>query len=151
MRRLLYLLILSVSGATQAAAQLFDFNRAAATDSTELAKAMPRFAKEVVAAYKDEDRKRYLDNLFRLQMIAGNYGQAIVAIHSLRELLSASNSANASVMYTQYEIFSTARILQAAVKGSFEEAFRQAFRAAYSKLNDKDAYTVCYRLRGTLA
>ena len=142
MRRLLCFLLLCVLGATQAAAQLFEFNKAAVLDSAELAKAMPRFAKEVIAAYKDEDRKKYLDNVFRLQMIAGNYGQAIVAISSLRELLSAGNSANASVMYTQYEIFSTARILQASGNSSFEEAFRQSFRAAYSKLNDKDAYTV---------
>jgi hypothetical protein len=42
----------------------------AITDSIELSKAIPVLAKQVIVNYKDDDYKKYLNNLFRLQMVA---------------------------------------------------------------------------------
>jgi hypothetical protein len=128
--------------ATQASAQQLSFNRAAATDPAELARAMPALAKETIAKYREEDRRKYLDNLFRLQIIAGDYGAANTAIKSLREILKANDPVYANVAYTHYEIFSNAKRIQAARNISFDAAFRESFRAAYGVLSDKEAYRV---------
>jgi putative CocE/NonD family hydrolase len=129
-------------GAIQTVAQQLDFNKAAATDEAELAKTMPILAREIIAVYKDDDRRKYLDYLFRLQMIAGQFTQANATIESLRDILKASDPVYANVTYMQYEIFSNAKLIQAARNISFEDAFKESFRAAYSKLSDKDAYRV---------
>jgi putative CocE/NonD family hydrolase len=123
-------------------AQQFDFNEDAATDPAALAKAMPALAKQVIANYSDDDRQTYLDNLFRLQMIAGDYAGAKATIKSLRDLLQPSDPLYARVAYTQYEIFSNAKLKQAAGNTSFADAFRESFRDAFGRLSDSQAYRV---------
>lgn len=127
--------------AAQASAQQLDFTKLAATDEAELLKAMPALAKQIIANYKEEDRQKYLNNLFRLQMIAGDYAAAKDTIKLLRGVLRASDPVYANVVYTQHEIFSDAKLRQAAGGNtSFEEAFKQSFRDIFGKLSDKDAY-----------
>jgi len=140
MRKLLCLLFLCMIGAIQTVAQQLDFNKAAATDDGELAKTMPILARDIIAVYKDDDRQKYLNNLFRLQMIAGDYGAANDTIKLLRDNLRASDPVNANVIYRQYEIFSAAKLRQAAGNVSFEEAFKQSFRDVFGKLSDTNAY-----------
>jgi hypothetical protein len=142
MRKGIVLMIIGIIGANQAAPQQLEFPKAAATDQIVLAKVMPGLATQVLATYKEEDRGRYLDNLFRLQMIAGRYADALASIGALRGILGAGNSANAQVMYLQYEIFSKAKILQGRRGIPFNEAFKLSFRAAYAGLSDTDAYQV---------
>jgi putative CocE/NonD family hydrolase len=142
MRKLLGLTFLCLIGTAQVAAQQLDFNKVAATDPAELAKTMPGLAKEVMANYKNENREMYLNNLFRLQMIAEQYAEANATIKSLRDILKANDPVYANVTYTQYEIFSNAKLIQAATNISFEDAFRQSFRDTYGKLSDKEAYRV---------
>jgi uncharacterized protein len=134
------LVVLSVVLTTQASAQQLDFDKLAVADEVELSKAMPNLAKQVIASYKDEDRQKYLNNLFRLQMVAGDYTAANDTIKLLRGVLRASDPAYANVAYTQYEIFSDTKLRQAARNTSFEEAFKQSFRDVFGKLSDKDAY-----------
>lgn len=57
MRKSFALVFLCLLGISQASAQQVDFNKAAATDPAELAKAMPALAKEVIAKYKDDNRE----------------------------------------------------------------------------------------------
>ncbi len=87
MRKLLGLVVLSLSAAVCAPAQQLDFTQAATADPAELAKAMPLLAKAVIAAYHDEDRGKYLDNLFRLQIVAGRYADALRTLATLHELI----------------------------------------------------------------
>ena len=54
--------------------------------------------------------------MFRLQIIAGDYAAANERIKSLRDILRASDPVNATVVYTQYGIFSDAKLRQAAGK-----------------------------------
>ena len=124
------------------ATQQLDFNKVAATDNVELAKTMPGLAKEMMAIYRDEDRERYLNNLFRLQIIAEQYAEANATLRSLRDILKANDPVYANVTYTQYEIFSNAKLIQSAKKISFEEAFKQSFRDTFGKLSDKEAFRV---------
>jgi hypothetical protein len=124
---------------TPLSAQQLDFNKIVVTDEAELSKAMPGLAKQVIANYKDEDREKYLNNLFRLQIIAGDYAAAKDTIKLLRDILRASDPVYANVVYTQHEIFSDAKLRQAARNISFEEAFKQSFRDVFGKLSDKNA------------
>ncbi|MCA1624080.1 MAG: hypothetical protein LC778_09830, partial [Acidobacteria bacterium] len=111
--KLICLVFLCLIAAVSASAQQLDFNKAAAADGAELARAMPVLAKEIIAVYKDEERERYLNNLFRLQMIAGNYAEANAAIKSLREIPKANDPVYRNATNLQYEIFSNAKLRQA--------------------------------------
>lgn len=140
MKSILCVLLLCLIVTAHASAQKLDFNRTASADEVELSKALPVLAKQVIAIYKDEDRKNYLNNLFRLHMIAGNYATAIDTIKSLRDILRAGNPVSANAVYTQYEIFSNAKLRQAAENISFEKAFQRSFRDIFGTLSDKNAY-----------
>jgi len=76
MRKPLCLAVIFLTAASLAAAQPFDFPEAAVGDAAALTKAMPALAEQVIATYKEDDRGKYLDNLFRLQMVAGHYSAA---------------------------------------------------------------------------
>ncbi|MGH9871264.1 MAG: CocE/NonD family hydrolase [Pyrinomonadaceae bacterium] len=140
MRKSLCLLFLCMFGAVQTVAQQLDFNKAAATDEVELAKMMPILARETIAVYEDDDRQKYLNSLFRLQIIAGEYAEAKDTIKLLREIIRVSDPVYANAVYTQFEIFSDAKLRQAAGNTSFEGAFKQSFRDVFGKLSGKDAY-----------
>src|SRR4051812_47852555 len=55
-------------------------------DSAALARALPAFAKEVLAQYREQDRRRALDDRFRLQIVAGLYEEAARTAADLRAL-----------------------------------------------------------------
>src|SRR5688500_14959826 len=117
--KFLSLMFVGVMVITTASAQQLDFNKIDITDEAELSKVMPGLARKVIANYKDEDRQRYLNNLFRLQLIAGDYTAAKDTIRLFRDILRASDPVNASVTYKQYEIFSDAKLSQGAENISF--------------------------------
>lgn len=140
--KLLGVVLLSVTAITQAAAQQLNFDRLAASDDVELSKAMPNLAKQIIAGYKEEDRQKYLNNLFRLQMIAGDYAGANAAIKSLREIPGANDPVYRSATNLQYEIYTNAKLNQAASSLSFEVAFKKSFREAFGNLDDLAAFRV---------
>jgi putative CocE/NonD family hydrolase len=141
MRELLYALIVCAFTAAAACAQPpLPFSKAAATDRAELAKMMPDLAREIIAKYHDQDREKYLDNLFRLQIVAEQYAEANASRKSLREVLQARAPVHAQVTDIQYDLFAGAKLIQAARQVPFAEAFQQSFRDTYSNLQDKDAY-----------
>ena len=144
MKKALSLLFLCVIAAGHGSAQQVDFNKAAVTDPAELARTMPALAKEIIAKYKDDNREAYLNNLFRLQIIAEQYAEATATIKSLRSILKVNDPVYANVTYTQYEIFSNAKLIQAAKNIPFEDALRQSFRDVYGVLSDKGAHWVSF-------
>ena len=66
---------------------------------------MPRLAAEVLATYEDGDRTRFLDNLFRLQILTGKYSEAEASLAELRRqcasALLAFDSVRADAVLTQ--------------------------------------------------
>src|SRR6185369_11294981 len=100
----------------------------------------PKLAKQVIAVYKEDDRGKYLDNLFRLQLIAGDYENALATIRSLRAVLRSSDPVWAHIAYIHYEIYAIAKLRERDHKLSFEAAFRVAFNETVHKLSDADAY-----------
>src|SRR3954463_12873590 len=88
-RRIAQLIVLSTAcllAAPRALAQQLDFPGASVEDPVALSKAMPELARQVIAVYRDDDRQKFLDNLFRLQMVAGQYADAVKTMAALRAL-----------------------------------------------------------------
>src|SRR6266571_5269068 len=69
-----------------AEAQPFDFPGTAVEDPAALAKVTPGLAREVMAVYQEADRRQFLDNRFRLKIVAGQYGAANEDLALLHEL-----------------------------------------------------------------
>ena len=74
MGRSLRLLAVGLTLATGANAQELRLPEAAVADASALSRAMPDLARQVLAVYRDEDRERYLENLFRLQILGIRIG-----------------------------------------------------------------------------
>src|SRR3954454_14673890 len=104
-----WLICLSLMTLSRATAQTFDFPAAAAEDPTALAQALPGLAREAIGSYREDDRHTYLDNLFRLQIAAGQYAEAARSLASLRELGTGDLSPQAGATRVLYEIFARAK------------------------------------------
>jgi putative CocE/NonD family hydrolase len=124
------------------AAQSFDVPGGAATDPAVLATAMPKLAGEVLAVYRDPDRRTDLDNRFRLQIVAGRYAEASETLASLRALpVPPDGSPQAGATDVLYEIFARAKGRQDE-DGSFAAAFQKAFRDRLAPLDDRTSALV---------
>jgi hypothetical protein len=127
--------LLLIASLLAASGQQFDFPPAAADDEAALSRALPGLAAQVIAAYKDNNRDRYLDNLFRLQLAAGRYPEAEGTLRSLRERRQAANLAGGAERLGPYQIYAQAKVGQA--KGlPFDEAFKRSFRGFFGPLDD---------------
>jgi|SRR5436305_1228847 len=142
MQKLLSLVLLCLGVAAPAPVQELDLPPAAVRDEATLAQAMPGLARQVMANYKEEDREKYLDNLFRLQMLAGQYAEANATLRSLRDILKAKDPTYGDVANAQFEMYANAKLKQAAANLPFADAFRQSFRDAFAQLDDKHAFRV---------
>ncbi len=123
----------------QLIAQQFYFPKKIIADSTKWAEWIPGLAGDVIKKYKAENAEGYLNNLFRLQILAGKFDSAIKTIHAVRDIPVKNNELNANLFYRQHELFATTKQQQQITHDAFSDAFRQIFKAFYSQLNDKDA------------
>jgi hypothetical protein len=121
------------------AAQPLAFPGTAAGDAAALSQSIPELARQVIAVYKDEDRRTYLDNLFRLQAVAGQYAAAGESLASLRALGADGGSPQAEATRVLYEVFVTAKAQESA---PFDEAFRRSFREILGRQDDRTAALV---------
>jgi putative CocE/NonD family hydrolase len=123
-------------------AQSFDFPGTAVEDPAALARFMPGLARKVIVAYWEDDRRRYLDNLFRLQIVAGQYADASKTLASLRVLPASGVSAQAGAAQVLYAIFAEAKGRQSQDGSPFDEAFQRSFREALGRLDDRTSALV---------
>jgi uncharacterized protein len=125
--------------ASSAIAEPFEFSAAETESPAVLAKAMPILAAQLIGVYQDNDRSRYLDTSFRLQLVAGLYADAARTLAELRALRANDRSPGGAAKDLQYEIFVRAKTLQATGNVAFEAAFARAFRERVVLLDDKTA------------
>src|SRR5713226_6402271 len=142
MVRLLCIALLCLIPAPFASAQELPFPAAAVEDPATLSKAMPDLARAAIAAYRDDDRRKYFDALFRLQMVAGQYAEANKTLDDLRALPASNISPQPGATLVLYEILARARGRQSGDGSAFDEAFRQAFRSAIGRLDDRTSALV---------
>ncbi len=144
MRRLTMLLLLSLLPLADAFAQEFDFPESAGHDDAVLAQAMPELAKAVLAEYRAAERETDLDNLFRLQMVAGRYEDAVKSITERRALRTAKVPGGGDWIDVQYEVLARAK---ADGGRPFAEAYTQAFQDVIGHLDDRNAALVIRTMR----
>jgi uncharacterized protein len=101
----------------------------------DTAVAMSALAEQAITVYKDANRDRYLDNLFRLQMVANRYGDASNTLTALRTLRGNRVSLSAIAADALYAILATAK--QRADSAHFDDAYRKAFREGVARLDDR--------------
>ncbi|HEX8904876.1 MAG TPA: CocE/NonD family hydrolase [Longimicrobiaceae bacterium] len=128
------LVLLTVSSAS---AQQFALSSADLADSAALAMSARRLAGEVLGSYRDPDRRRYLDNVFRLQILLGRFAEASTSLAELRTLRQDSTPSDRA-RYIQYEILADA-MSPGAGEGALGDRFAQAFRDRFAQLDDATA------------
>lgn len=109
---------------------------------------MPGLARDAMAIYRDEDRQRYLATLFRLQLAAGQYDQAVESIDVLRALRN--DAPSQPPLYLQYEIHARARAVQAKRGVPFAQAWHEVFAERFGALDDSTALQAEYGFGGYL-
>ena len=134
--RQLCLALLCCAASVTASVQELDLPQAVVRDDAELARAMPELAKQVIAVYQEPDRSRYLNFLFRLQIVAGQYSEAVATLQSLKELRRATDPSSVSLLLP-YEMLAKARMRRSAGGRSLEEAFKEEFGNAFNHLSDQ--------------
>jgi uncharacterized protein len=128
--------VLCAAIASLASAQELPYSRAAIGNDT--ARAMSTLATQAIAAYKDDNRARYLDNLFRLQSVAGRYTDATTTLRSLRALASKGDSRQTDATLLLYSIY--ARASASRDGSSFDSALQRTFREVLTPLDDKTSW-----------
>ena len=146
MRRLLGLLLVML--AWPAFVQAQDIRVPAGLQGDGIDRAMQVLAREAIALYRDEERARYLDTLFRLQLAAGKYAQAVESIEAIRALRS--DPPTQAPLFLQYEIHARAKVLQATSGLPFAQAWRQVFAERFGGLDDRVALQAEFPFGGSL-
>src|SRR3982751_2693519 len=134
-----WLICLSLMVLPCVGAQTLDFPAAAAEDPAALSQAVPGLARAAIDAYREEDGRKYLDNLFRLQIAAGRYADALQSLASLREMAAGDLSPQVGAARVVYEVFATAKARQSADGSPFDAAFQRSFREILGRLDDRTA------------
>jgi putative CocE/NonD family hydrolase len=106
------------------------------------AAAMQTLAKNTLAAYRESNRATYLDTLFRLQLVAGEYRDATQTLEQLRTLQAASPSLQLRVRNVQYALFAQAKTIEEDSHGTFAAAFAQAFHRIVEPMDDRTSALV---------
>ena len=129
--RALWFVLLCLVSSSLASAQELRFPSV----GNDTPQAMSALAEQAIASYKESDRGRYLDNLFRMQMVAGRYADAAASIKSLGALRRNKVSLSATAANELYTIVATAKQQQHVTQS--DDAFPQAFRAVFARLDDR--------------
>jgi putative CocE/NonD family hydrolase len=122
-----------------ASAQQLALSAVAAASPESLSAVMPGLAQQVLAVYGEADRDTYLDNLFRLHIVAGRYAEASKTLLALRDLRRSTGPARSPATNVPDEVYVGAKLKQGTGGLSFDEAFKQSFRAVVGRLDDKTA------------
>jgi putative CocE/NonD family hydrolase len=146
MRQLPGLLLALFAGA--ALAQPQEVRVPAGLHGDGLDRAMPALARDVIAAHRDDDRARSLDTVFRLQLAAGQHGQALQSIQAIRALRGGPPTQ--PPLYLQYEVYARAKEAQAKRGVPFAQAWREAFAARFGVLDDNAALRAEFAFGGSL-
>jgi uncharacterized protein len=121
-------------------AQSFPLTSADIADSAAMERSAPRLAQAVLGSYRDTNRLRFLDNRFRLELLAGRISDAARALAQARALRDTPGSTPAArAANVQFEIYVRARTLADSDGRPFADAFAQAFRERFAKLDDAAA------------
>lgn len=118
------------------------FHGPTSIEAVELGTAMSALATQTIDQFDEHgpnNEKNYADSMFRLQLVAGKYVEAIGTIQTLRKRRDAAEQRSNDLLYLQYQVYAQAKAFQRSEERSFSDAFAQAFREAFSPLDDSTA------------
>jgi uncharacterized protein len=135
--------LLLLLAAAPARAQPFALPRHDPADPRSVDDAVKQLARRVLAVYRDSERRTDLDNRFRLQIVAGRYGEATGTIATLRALLLANRaSPRGAAIYVEHEIFADAQASRPPEHLPLDAALQRSFRRIFARLDDRTAALV---------
>ena len=106
-----------------------------ASDSATAA-SMTQIARGALAVYANPDSDVYLDNVGRLQTIAGDFTQGAQTLAQLRLRRIRANAVKRATLVVPYEVYTRARANQAATNQTFESAFLASYADVMRGLDD---------------
>lgn len=137
-KRMRAMIVLTCLAATSCMAEDFAFPGAAAQDGGAVAEAIPALAGQLIEAWRDPDRAKYLDTLFRLQIAARRYAGANETLDQLRVLHASDLDPQPRATYIPYEMFVRASLQQTGAS-SFPQSFERTFRDTLQRLDDRSS------------
>nr|WP_197486629.1 CocE/NonD family hydrolase [Mucilaginibacter sp. L294] len=112
-------------------------------DSITIAKEMPLLAANALSRYKSEaDEKTRLNNLFRLQALAGNYKGSALSITALRAISGSDDKLFPGLLYVQHQLFVSAMQKQVASNVQFKTVFPLLLDSFLRKTTDQEAFHI---------
>ncbi len=134
------LLMIAIAVPALAAAQDFDFNPPASATDPALPAALKDLAERILPVYQEDDSDRYLANLAALQMAAGDPAAAHATRLSLQKRLQSEAEVPRIGRAAVYDVYTSARAVEATEQVPFATAYEQAFQDAQKALDDLAAY-----------
>lgn len=108
------------------------------SDDAALPRVMPRFAKAVIA-FEQADRRSDPASLFKAQLAAGLYGEALASLGKLRAPLADDPAPRVRARYLEYVLYARSRATAEETKTPFQAAFRNAFHVLIRPLDNRTA------------
>jgi putative CocE/NonD family hydrolase len=105
-------------------------------DEAALPRVMPRLAKAVIA-FQQADQRPEPTSLFRAQLVAGLYGDALASLGKLRAPLADNQSPRVRARYWEYELYARSQLRAQETKTPFQDAYRKEFRALIRPLDNR--------------
>jgi hypothetical protein len=106
------------------------------TDESALPRVMPRCAKAVIA-FQQADQHSDLAALFKAQLAAGLYGDALVSLDKLRAPLADDPSPRVRARYLDYVLYARSRLTVLKTQTPFKTAYRKTFHALIRPLDNR--------------
>jgi uncharacterized protein len=138
MKKIILLAICMFAHTIMLAQQIY-FKSSIINDSMDFEKTMPIIAQQAIKRYKESHQKKYLNTLFRLQIISKAYSDANKTIETLRTISKESSTAFPELFLIQHELFSKAKLKQNASNENFDIIFKHSLSHLFSSLDDKSA------------
>jgi uncharacterized protein len=131
--------VASILASTRVGGQQLRFPANAIVNDSTLASAMTVLARDVIAAYSDENRDRHLDNVGRFLTAAGEFAAASATFEALRAERVKAGATKSAVGGIPYEVYAKAKNREIAERLSFADAFRESFRDIAHTIDDRSA------------
>jgi uncharacterized protein len=135
-RQTLILTALVAGLARPGAAQDFDPPPVRTSSDSAFHAYISAVAGRLVREYSNPDREVYLDNLTRMQIVAGDYAAAASTADQLRAYRAGRPGGLPAVTGIAYEIYAATKIEQKARNSSLADALNRAFADRVAKVDD---------------
>jgi uncharacterized protein len=142
----------SLSVSAGAHAQQLHYPPKRTGSDSAIASSMAALARETAAAYSDDNRDRYLDNLARLEIAAEEFARASDTLEALRTERLRAGRPKSALALILYQAYVAAKKKETADRLPFADALKESFRSEIRALDDRTAaYELTWALGTSLA